>query len=150
MNRKIVLARPNQIIVNYMRSLVLKTGCDPHPIQDLEEIYKIEESLIGAIVISTSVSSVVKQDYLEVLKEVLDKFPNKPVVLATLSSTTSLEKIVSRKLKEWGIVRGIIGTDSNITLRNHQQIQVITKKDLSEKSTAEKALLQLRQLLISH
>jgi predicted RND superfamily exporter protein len=144
------LARPNQIIVNYMRSLVLKTGCDPHPIQDLEEIYKIEESLIGAIVISTSVSSVVKQDYLEVLKEVLDKFPNKPVVLATLSSAESLEKVVSRSLLDWGVHRKLSDTDSSQSLSAKLHIQVISKKDLTDESTFDKALLQLRQLLASH
>lgn len=139
MNRKIILARPNQFIVEHMKHLVNDLGCDPMPITSFQDIQKLPKESIAAFVISTSVTSVVRKGYLDVLQEILTNYPDKPIFLATLGTIDQLKRVVDRKLEAWNINREMVGIDS-ISGSNHNVLLAIQKKDLVNEVSYQKVV----------
>ena len=128
MNRKIILARPNQFIVKHMKHLVSDIGCDPMPLTSFQDINRVPNEIIAAFVISTSVTSVVQEGYIEVLHQVLTRYPDKPVFLAALGTIDHLKRVVDRKLDEWNQNRALGGIDE--VGGKPTILLVIQKKDL--------------------
>ncbi len=135
---KILLARPNSFIVKHMRRLIEESGNTPLPITKTAELDGISASELRAIVISTSVSSVVEEGYFEVFEIVKERFPDIPVFLASLTEVDSVKRAFSQNARTKGLTLQSIGEADNSPSK--ESVVVIRKSDLIDQDLFRKAL----------
>lgn len=107
----VLLARPSSLIVNDMKKLISSTGCQPKPLNSIDEFKNYGSDEVAAIVISTALSSKVKDKYWEVTQSSLTSFPGKPIFLASYSSVRSTKIVAGKRLKEHGIELELLSLD---------------------------------------
>ena len=142
---KILLARPNSFIVKHMKRLMEDSGNIPLPLKNIKELKSISNVDLKAIVISTSVSSVVAESYFDVLELVKDHYGDKPIFLATLTEVESVRRAFNQRAET-----------SNIKLQSIEEaceeidphaIIVIKKSDLTDESLYQKTLTVMKKRL---
>jgi hypothetical protein len=82
--KKIVLARPNRLIVAEMKSAIEECNYQPVPLNELKDLEAISRNDIGGYVISTAVTSTIKADFATTLAQVQQYHRDAPIVFATL------------------------------------------------------------------
>ena len=135
---KILLARPNSFIVKHMKRLIEESGNIPVPITKTTELEGVNESELNAIVISTSVSSVVEEGYFEVFQIVKEKFPHVPVFLASLTEVNSVKRAFSQNAKTKGLTLQSVNEADNSPSK--ESVVVIRKGDLIDQDLFQKTL----------
>jgi len=129
---KVLLARPNSFIIKHMKRLVEESGHLPIPVSKIEEIESVNSSELKAVVISTSVSSVVEETYFEVFNIIQDKFPQKPVFLASLTEVAAVKRAFIQNGQTKHLVLQSIDEAQKDPIEN--AILVIRKADLIDES----------------
>ena len=137
LKNKILLARPNAIIIKHMQALITDAKCTSIKLNNLDELAQIDQSTVKAIVISTAVVSTINETYLEAMKRVCAEFrETPPLILATLTDTSNIIKVVKQSFGE---------TLHLNTLDDHEMSKknmaiVIHKSDLMDKTRRARIL----------
>ena len=135
---KVLLARPNSFIVKHMKRLVEESGNTPLPISSIREVGGVQESELKAIVISTSVSSVVEESCFDVFEFVKKKFPSTPIFLASLTEVDSVRRAFSQNDQTSSLVlQSVIEADGSF---RKESVVVIRKADLIDSELFQKTL----------
>lgn len=132
---KIILARPNSLIVNEIKRLISELSGKAVPLGDLKDIGKIDYQEVAGIVISTAVNSVVSDPYIEVLKQVVVGLPGKPVFLTTLMEADILKRSLSVELRRSTLSFNFLSIEEAIAakvLSPAKDVVIIRKKDLTD------------------
>ena len=147
--RKVLLARPSSLIVNDMKHLIESTGCEPTPLTSLEELANFESAEVAAIVISTALSSKVKDKYWDVIQRSASAFPGKPIFLASYSSVRSTKITASQRLKDHGIGHELVSLEEldQIVFDNDKHMLILTQKEISDESKFPAILNCVKKLL---
>lgn len=125
-----------------MKRLVEDSGNIPLPLKSVQELQNISESDLKAIVISTSVSSVVSESYFDVLELVKNQFTDKPIFLATLTEVESVRRAFAQR-SETSKLR-LQSIDEACEEIDPQAIVVIKKSDLTDEPLYQKTLTVMK------
>ena len=137
----VLLARPSSLIVNDMKKLMSATGHLPTPIKAIEELDHYAESVISGIVVSTALSSPVKEKYWEVISEVIKRFPKKPIFLASYASVKSTIVTAKARFMEFNIQRRLVSLEEvNEQFSPEQDILILTQAEISDDARFEAIL----------
>lgn len=82
----VILARPHPFIARHMKKFLEDHGYRPLPIKALSELDAVPVGDVKAAVISTSLISDVEGSYADVFNEIRSKFPDLPVLFATMGN----------------------------------------------------------------
>ncbi len=146
--KHVLLARPSSLIVNDMKKLMTATGMTPTPLKSLEHLVNYEESEIGGIVISTALSSPVKEKYWEVISKVIERFPSRPIFLASYASVKSTQITASARFKEFSIARNLTCLDMvDDRFNSSQDVLILTQSEISDDSRFDKILMIIKRIL---
>lgn len=129
--KKVLLARPNIMIIDHVKKLIAAAESEPMMISEFEDIFELPKSEVGLIVISTTVSSFIKKEYTEVLEACMKTFPNARIFLATLSNIDSIKKIISKVLVDLDSSR-LQSLDEEIANPKDNSIVLFHKSDLTD------------------
>ena len=149
--REILLARPSSLIVNDMKKLMNAAGVQATPLQSLADLVNYFESNIAGIVVSTALSSPVKEKYWEVILRVVKQFPKKPIFLASYASVKSTKVTAAARFSEFAIERKLVSieeVDSNFS--SEKDILILTQSEISDPSQFEKILAIVKRIIASH
>lgn len=129
----VLLARPSSLIVNDMKNLITSTGCQPTPLASIDEFDNYEADQVAAVVISTALSSKVKDKYWEVIKRSLIHYPYIPIFLASYSSVKSTKIVANKRLEENGIDMELVSLDEMKVqaFDSNKQILILTQGEIS-------------------
>ncbi|MEM9324411.1 MAG: hypothetical protein AAGA85_02090 [Bacteroidota bacterium] len=97
--KRALLARPSSLIVENMRRFMTTLGLEPTRLNTADELHQYEADEVGCIVISTALSSTVKESYCEIVKKVRSTFPGKPIFIASFADIKRSKVIVRSKFK---------------------------------------------------
>lgn len=131
--KKIILARPSSLIVTDMKTLMTATGYEPRPIGDINELTAIHHSEVAGIVISTALSSTVKEKYWEVIQRSVALFPGKPIFLASYATVRSTKITAGAHIRDAGLDYELISIDEAMSesFNSDKQILILTQKEIS-------------------
>lgn len=125
-----------------MKRLVEDSGNIPLPLRSVNELQHISVVNLKAIVISTSVSSVVAESYFDVLKLAKEYFRDIPIFLATLTEVESVRRAFAQRTETSNIrLQSIEEASEDIDLN---AIVVIKKSDLTDESLYQKTLTVMK------
>lgn len=95
----IILARPHPFIAKHMKEFLIDQGYTPFPIQAPEDLGNITntQNVKGAI-ISTSLTSASGESYVDDFNHLRDKFPELPIMFATLGNIEDMLKPVTHSI----------------------------------------------------
>lgn len=132
--KKVILARPSSLIVTDMRKLVSATGFEAMPIGDINELTKIGQDEVGGVVISTALSSTVKEKYWEVIKRSVALFPRKPIFLASYATVRSTKITAGAHIKNAGLDFNLLSIDEvkSSSFDADKDILILTQKEISD------------------
>ena len=132
--KKVILARPSSLIVKDMKNLVASTGFEATPIAQLSELSTIDPNDVGGIVISTALSSTVKEKYWEVIQRSVALFPGKPIFLASYASVRSTKITAGSHIKSTGLDYELVSIDEakSGSFDSNKQILILTQKEISD------------------
>jgi len=144
----VLLARPSSLIVTDMKKLMNATGMQPTPLTSLEELGNYNEKQVGGIVISTALSSPVKEKYWEVIHQVTPKFPNCPIFLASYASVKSTFVTAEARFKEFNIDHRLVCLDQvDESFSKERDILVLTQSEISDVSKFDRILKIIKRIL---
>ena len=95
----VLLARPHPFIARHMKKFLEDNGYRPLPIADLSELDTVPVGDVKAAVISTSLVSDVEDSYADVFNEIRSKFPQLPVLFATLGNPEDMIGLITHTLE---------------------------------------------------
>lgn len=148
--KHVLLARPSSLIVNDMKKLMTATGMQPTPLGSLDDIDTYSEDSIGGIVVSTALSSPVKEKYWEVIAKVIAIFPSRPIFLASYASVKSTKITAESRFKEYNIGRNLVCLDEvNENFTSQNDILILTQAEISDGSKFDHILLIIKRILSS-
>ena len=130
----VLLARPSSLIVKDMRHLISSTGLEPRPMRSLQEFDNYDETDVAGIVISTALSSVVKDKYWDVIKKSMEHFPTKPIFLASYSSVRNTKITAGQRMKESKIPMQLLSLDEAKAelFDQEKHVLILTQKEISD------------------
>lgn len=140
MHKPILLARPNDFIITHMRGMIERLGSTPVSVKDLSEVDQFSGTEFDAVVISTSVGSIVKQSFQEVLSHIVVKFPDVPIFLATLTEVDIVKKWATKILRGIDVSRTFISVDEPHHSTIGNEILIIRKENLIGESQLSKTI----------
>jgi len=144
----VLLARPSSLIVSDMKKLMNATGLQPTPLASLEELKNYDEKQVGGVVISTALSSPVKEKYWEVIHEVILKFPNCPIFLASYATVKSTFITAEARFKEFNIGHRLVCLDQvDESFSNNKDILILTQAEISDDSKFDGILKTIKRIL---
>ena len=131
----VLLARPSSLIVKDMRHLISSTGLEPKPMRSLQEFENYNEADVAGIVISTALSSAVKDKYWDVIIKSMEHFPKKPIFLASYSSVKNTKITACQRMKESNISRQLLSLDEAKAepFDQEKHILILTQKEISDR-----------------
>lgn len=131
--KKVILARPSSLIVKDMKKLIASTEFDATPITELAELSRIDPEDVGGIVISTALSSTVKEKYWEVIQRSVALFPGKPIFLASYASVRSTKITAGAHVKSAGLDYELVSIEETKpgSFNASKQILILTQKEIS-------------------
>lgn len=131
--KKIILARPSSLIVTDMKTLMTATGYEAYPIGALSELTVINQSEVAGIVISTALSSTVKEKYWEVIQRSVALFPGKPIFLASYATVRSTKITAGSHIGKAGLDYELLSIDEAKTTSfdPSKHILILTQKEIS-------------------
>lgn len=131
--KKIILARPSSLIVTDMKTLMTATGYEAYPINALSELTAINQHDVAGIVISTALSSTVKEKYWEVIKRSAALFPDKPIFLASYATVRSTKITAGSHIKNSELDYELLSIDEakSTAFNAKKHILILTQKEIS-------------------
>lgn len=95
----VILARPHPFIAQHMKKFLVDLGYTPFPIQGPDDLKNLTntQAIKGAI-ISTSLTSESGESYVDDFKHLREKFPDLPIMFATLGKIDDMLKPVSHAI----------------------------------------------------
>lgn len=148
--KHVLLARPSSLIVNDMKKLMTATGMQPTPLASLEDIDTYSEDKIGGIVVSTALSSPVKEKYWEVIAKVIAFFPSRPIFLASYASVKSTKITAASRFKEYNIDRNLVCLDEvSASFSSRKDVLILTQAEISDDSKFDQILTMIKSILNS-
>ena len=148
--KNVLLARPSSLIVNDMKKLMTATGMQPTPLASLADLNSYSEDSIGGVVISTALSSPVKEKYWEVIQSVIATFPNRPIFLASYASVKSTKVTAGSRFKEFDIQRSLVALDEvSEDFSNQGDVLILTQGEISDDSRFDQILKVIKRILNS-
>ncbi|MEO9869706.1 hypothetical protein [Ekhidna sp.] len=132
-----------------MRKLISSTGCEPKPLAGIEELANFSPEDVAGIVISTALSSTVKEKYWEVIKKAMQIFPDKPIFLASYSSVRSTKITAGTHIQQYEIPFELVSLDE-VKLESFERksnILILTQKEISDDSKFESILKVVKGIL---
>ncbi|MFY0601122.1 MAG: hypothetical protein JXR03_15705 [Cyclobacteriaceae bacterium] len=134
-DRIVLLARPSSLLIENMKRLMESASLSPEPLRSLEKMGEYNQENLAAIVISTAISSPVKESYCEVVERSKELFSGTPIFLASYANIRRTKLIAETKFKERGIKFELISTAEAKGLNvfdARKTIVIITKEDLED------------------
>ena len=97
--RYVVLARPHPFIAEHMKKFLSEQGYTPLPIQQITELEGLaaQGTVVGAV-ISTSLTSVSGESYVDDFRHLRDKYPDMRVMFATLGNPEDMLRPIARAI----------------------------------------------------
>lgn len=97
MNKTVIIARPHQMIVENVKTYLKRNNYSPFRLEALSDLNKLEASdKIHGAIISTAVTSVVKESYQEVFIEVRNRYPNLPIIFTTIVNLEAMSELLKQ------------------------------------------------------
>ena len=98
-NKYVVLARPHPFIAEHMKKILTEQGYTPVPIQQVTELEELaaQGTVVGAV-ISTSITSVSGESYVDDFRHLRDMYPDLRVMFATLAKPEDLLQPIARAI----------------------------------------------------
>ncbi len=117
-----------------MKKLISSSGFEANPLEDLSELTKINQNEVAGIVISTALSSTVKEKYWEVIKRSIALFPGKPIFLASYSTVRSTKITAGSHLKNLGTGYELLSIEeaSKTSFDPNSHLLILTQKEISD------------------
>lgn len=136
----VVLARPSSLIITDMKRLIGKMELDPRPISHITELHAFKANEVGAVVISTALSSTIKEKYWEVVKKVRELFPGKPIFLASFASISSTRITAGAHFERESLDIELSSVDEINTddFDPNRQMLILTQRELENTSLLSK------------
>ena len=97
--KKILIARPNVLIVEEMTRAIRDCGLEPVRISHIDEINNIKTAEIAGAVVSTAVNSAVAASFESVITALRTQHPGIPLLLATLIRADKATRLIDQQLK---------------------------------------------------
>ena len=134
--KKVILARPNPLIVDRMKKFLDRNGFEPVTIHDLEELKHLSSSReIKGAIISTSSISEVDEPVEEVISELNRKMPFVPVAFASLADFYSISGMLNKAISRLSYNAELINVNekalSSGKLGRKGAFVVLQKEDLN-------------------
>ncbi|WP_109833286.1 hypothetical protein [Reichenbachiella versicolor] len=116
-----------------MKKLISSANCDPIPLSSINQLSEFETESIAGIVISTALSSPVKNKYWEVLQNSIEQFPGKPIFLASFASVRSSKVTISAALKKNNIDFDVLSCEEvSHGFDTNKEIVLLTQGEISD------------------
>ncbi len=117
-----------------MKKLISSSGFEANPIEDLSQLTKINQNEVAGIVISTALSSTVKEKYWEVIKRSIALFPDKPIFLASYATVRSTKITAGSHLKDLGNGYELLSIEEAraVTFDPNSHLLILTQKEISD------------------
>ncbi len=149
--KKVILARPSSLIVSDMKKLVSSTGFEAMPIAEINELTHISQSEAAGIVISTALSSTVKEKYWEVVQRSAAIFPGKPIFLASYATIRSTKITAGAHIKNAGLDFELLSIEEakSGSFDSNKQILILTQKEISDPIAFSSISELMKRLLMS-
>ncbi|MEO9482935.1 MAG: hypothetical protein ABJG47_05795 [Ekhidna sp.] len=149
--KKVILARPSSLIVTDMKKLVSATGFEAQPIGEIKELTRMNHKDVAGIVISTALSSTVKEKYGEVIKRSVALFPGKPIFLASYATARSTKITASSHIKNAGLDFELLAVEEakSITFDANKQILILTQQEISDPVVFPSVCELMKSLLVT-
>jgi len=148
--KKALLARPSSLIVQNMRRFMTTLGFEPTRLSSASELSSYDSQDVACIVISTALTSTVKESYCQIVMKVKDIFPGKPIFIASFADIKRSKVIVNAKFRD---------ATCNMTLLSMEEAWqlgevdfgthcvLITNDEIKEEPKLTQSLKRLRSLL---
>jgi len=148
--KKVLLARPSSLLVNNMKRLMVSAHLIPTPLKELNGFQGLSSSEIAGIVVSTTLSSCVKEEYWEVMKMAHEKFNGMPKFLASFANFKRAKLIARSSFKENGLALEALSIDEAyesdfVDFSNH--FVIITREDLEDPAKFNSSSLLIKKLM---
>ena len=104
MPNRVLVARPNDFIVNFTTESLVRAGFEPVVSHSAEEFAEHLKQPLTGVVISTAVSSQVALSLGQVFQAVRKKHPTVPVAVTTMSTLATAETAVRAELGAQSVV----------------------------------------------
>jgi hypothetical protein len=95
----IVLARPHPKISEYMSSSIIESGFNPYKIESEDSFHNIDISNVRGFVISTSITSSIKEKPVDLYIRLKNIYPDIPILFTTTGDKNTIGKVLSLSLK---------------------------------------------------
>ncbi len=145
-----LLARPSALIVQHMKALVQSAGYEPLPLTNLREVEKTEKSEIAAVVVSTALSSPVKESFAQVIDYCWRFLGPRPIFLASYADLRRTKIIAGSKFRDFGMQVDILGLEETRDLAEfdyRRQVFVITQKEIANSQQMPIALVAVKKIV---
>ncbi|MFY0624753.1 MAG: hypothetical protein JXR07_00545 [Reichenbachiella sp.] len=134
MKKQIILARPNLFIVNEMKKLMNDCRFDPFRLTKKSELDTLNSENVSGFVISTSLHSPIEMGYIEMIEKLMDKHPDKPILLASMISAENTKKSINLNFEKNNLdceVLSISDSNEGKNLDKKRQLLIIEKSDIT-------------------
>lgn len=145
-----LLAKPSGLIVEKMKKLVEALGSTPLPLKSLNEIKSYNTTEIEAIVVSTALSSPVKETFTQVINQCWKTLGNKPTFLASYADLRRTKIIASAKFQSCGMDVNLLGVSEVMDERAQpvkNPIFIITHDEIANPASFPVVLVALKRIL---
>jgi hypothetical protein len=134
----VLLARPHPEIRPHMETFLKGLGFAPRGLASLDELPAKSTGLAG-VVISTAVKATLAESYPEVFAAVFERFPNLPVMFATLGGVEAMRHNLEHMLRRHVEDARVVVPDDGLSKVGRREVFVlVTKADITD---AERLLL---------
>ncbi|WP_436514502.1 hypothetical protein [Ekhidna sp. To15] len=134
-----------------MKKLVSSTGFEAMPITEINELTSIDEDEVAGIVISTALSSTVKEKYWEVVQRSAAIFPGKSIFLASYATVRSAKITAGAHIKNAGLDYELLSIEEakSGSFDANNQILILTQKEISDPVAFSSISELIKRLLMS-
>lgn len=130
----VLLARPHPMIVTEMRRFLEENDYEPLPLSELLEKPREDPRAITGGVISTSLTSKVREPVEEVARRLREWYPDLPLVFATIGERQVMARALARKLRSaigtLGVLDALEVRESDERLGRPDHVLLLHRDDL--------------------
>ncbi len=148
-----LLARPSALIVEKMKKLVKAVDATPLPIKNLDEINSQKADEVTAIVVSTALSSPVKETFTQVVDYCWKSVGKKPTFLATYADLRRTKIIAQSKFEAYGMEVTLLGLGEALDRKDEPLINpvyIITHAEIANPDSFHQSAMALKTILDKH
>ena len=135
MKKRVLLARPSSLIVSDMKRLMGDANVEPVPLTSLDDLTSTDSAEVAGIVISTALTSSVKESYCRVLEIAMRVHPGIPVFIASFTNIKRTLIIVKSHLKEANLDMDVLTlseAQAKGDIDYFKEVTIITREEISD------------------